>query len=235
MVKFEQLKKTKVGTYYHVKDCSVHLLNAIRRIINQSLPSFAIDEATFFENNSAMFNEYLAHRLALIPLTFDDKASPDVKISFTLQATGPTVVYSKDLKSSDDKIVPALSHIPIIVLSDNQSIRLEATATMGIARQHAKFQNGHASFSHYPELKIKGAKSEAFKLLPKGTVSEDGKILAPEKLDIDVFSDNVSVMPKEGEYIFYVESYNGEAPTKLLQNAIALLKEKADELKTELK
>ncbi len=234
-VKFEQIRKTKTGAYYHVTGASISLLNALRRIVNSSLPTFAIDEVTFFENSSALFNEYIAHRLALIPLTLDQTAAPDLQVSFSLEATGPTVVYSKDLKSTDEKIAPASQRIPIIVLNENQSIRLEATATMGIARQHAKFQNSHASYSHYPNLKIKGSKTEALKVLPKGTVDENGKVLHPENLDIDILSDNVSITPVEGEYILYIESYSGEAPEHVLNRAVSILKQKTDELKTELK
>lgn len=233
-MKFEQIRKTKSGVYYHVKDCSVPMLNALRRIINSSIPNFAIDEVTFFENNSAMFNEYLALRLALIPLTNDDKASPDVKVTFSLQATGPTVVYSKDLKSTDEKVKPALQHVPIIALSENQNLRFEATAVIGTAKQHAKFQNSFASYAHYPDLKIKGSKVEALKSIPTGAVDENGKVTNPEKLDIGQISENVNVLPKEGEYIFYIESYNGEEPAVILQKAVSILREKADELKKEL-
>ncbi len=235
MVKFELLKKTKSGTYYHVKGASIQLLNALRRTINSSLPSFAIDEVTFLENTSAMFNEFIAHRLALIPLKFDANAAEDVKVTFSLEATGPTVVYSKDLKSTDEKITPSLLHIPIIALGENQTIRLEATAIRGTAKKHAKFQNSHASYMHYPELKIKGSKAEALKVIPKGIVDEDGKVINPEKLDIDVLSSNVSITPVDGEFIFYVESYNGEEPSEVLQSAVSLLRAKAEELKTDLK
>ncbi len=235
MAKFEELKKTKTGSYYHIKDASVQLLNALRRTIVQGVPSFAIEDVTFFENSSALFNEYIAQRLALIPLKFDENAAHDLKVTFSLEATGPTVVYSKDLKSTDDKIVPVLPHIPIISLGENQSIRLEAIAIRGTAKQHAKFQNSHASFSHYPDLKIKGSKAEALKMLPKGAVDENGKILHPEKLDIDILSENVSLTPKEGEFILYIESYNGEEPSTVLQRAVSLLVEKTEELKTGLK
>ncbi len=235
MAKFELLSKTKTGAYYHVKDTSVTVLNALRRIITNNLPSFAIEDVTFFENTSALFNEYIAHRLALIPLKFDANAAPDVKVTFSLEATGPTVVYSKDLKSSDEKISPSLSHVPIIVLGENQLIRLEAVAIRGTGREHAKFQNNHASYGYYPELKIKGSKADALKILPKGAVDANGKILQPEKLDIGPLNDEVEVLAKENEFIFYIESYNGENPAEVLARAVTSLREKTDELKTELK
>lgn len=235
MAKFEQLKKTKYGTYYHVKDATVALLNALRRTINASIPTFAIEDVTFFENSSALFNEYIAHRLALVPLKSDSTASPDLKVTLSLEASGPTVVYSKDLKSTDDKVVPALQHIPIISLGENQSIRFEAVATSGTPKQHAKFQNSFASYMHYPELKIKGNKAEALKLIPKGAVDDSGKVVNPEKLDLDRLSEDVSIVPRENEFIFYIESYNGEDAGHILQTAVSILKAKTEELKTELK
>ena len=221
--------------YFHVKGADVHLLNAIRRTVLSDLPSFAIEDVSFYENTSPLFNEYIAHRLAMIPLTFDENASPDVKITLSIEATGPSIVYSKDFKSTDDKITPATQHIPIMTLMENQTLRLEAVAILGSPSQHAKFQNSHCSYGYFPELKVKGKITDALQFLPKGSVDERGKILQPEKLDIGHLNDSVSVEAKEGEFILLIESYNGEDPSDVLRRTLKLIKEKITALKTELK
>ena len=42
--------------------------NAIRRSVSGSVACFAIDRFTFYENTSAMFDEYIAHRIGLVPI-----------------------------------------------------------------------------------------------------------------------------------------------------------------------
>ncbi len=121
--------------------------NAVRRIGMTGVPCFAIDTVTFYDNTSAIFDEYIAHRIGLIPIStplkgYDEKD----QIIFSLQADGPGIVYSGDLKSSDKAVKVANDKIPIIKLADNQSIRIEGKAVMGIGSTSAKFQPGLVTY-----------------------------------------------------------------------------------------
>ena len=62
------------------------LLNAMRRAIISEIPAMSIDEVDFYENNSALFNDYLANRMGMIPLTWEDGIEDDAKIAFSLNA-----------------------------------------------------------------------------------------------------------------------------------------------------
>ncbi|MCX8197138.1 MAG: DNA-directed RNA polymerase subunit D [Candidatus Micrarchaeota archaeon] len=119
--------------------------NLIRRVGMSQVPVFAIDTVTFYENSSALFDEYIAHRIGQIPIISESGKATD-EIGFVLEASGPTTVYSKDLKSTDSKIKVAVGEIPIIKLLDGQSIRLEAKARRGCGKKHAKFQPGLLSY-----------------------------------------------------------------------------------------
>lgn len=238
-IKFEVLKENDKKMVLHVKGANAALLNGIRRTILNDLPAFAVEEVTFFENNSAMFNEYLAHRIGLIPLTFDEEVSADSKITFSLDAQGPTTVYSKDLKSTDEKIKVAKDHIPIVKLVDGQNLRLEAVAVGGTPLVHAKFQSAFCTFNAFPVIKSKSKKAQedAAKGKFKGLIDESGKILSPEKCEITSAAGDEDVWfePKEGEYTLTVESFNAQKPKEILQRALAVLESKANDAEKKIK
>ena len=100
-----------------IRDAEVPFVNAIRRCAMVNVPKIAIEDVNIIRNDSAMFNEVLAHRLGLTPLVSDLDALEGLSlpeddgweeysngITFRLDEVGPKVVYSKDLISSDSKL-----------------------------------------------------------------------------------------------------------------------------------
>ncbi|VVB71092.1 DNA-directed RNA polymerase subunit D [uncultured archaeon] len=126
-------------------DCTTGFANALRRTILAQLPSWAINEVTFYENTSPMFNEYISNRIGLIPLTWEDSKAHE--IDFSLNAEGPCVVKAGELKSQDSKIKVYNEDIPIIKLPAGRKLRFEAKAVKGIGRTHAKFKNALCSYN----------------------------------------------------------------------------------------
>lgn len=131
---------------FDLSEVSTSFANAVRRYAMNAVPVLAMDEVTFYDNTSALFDEYLAHRIGLIPLVTPSGVPKDAEIEFYLDATGPKIVYSGDLETKDKEVKPAREKIPIVTLTANQQIRLEAKARLGIARQHAKYQGGLAGY-----------------------------------------------------------------------------------------
>ncbi len=156
---------------FHVKKASTPLVNAVRRAVLLSLPSYAIDEVDIYENNSPFFSEYLANRLGLLPLTYDKSVAADTKVSMTLSAEGPCTVYSKDLVTSEPKVAPVNGGFPIAELAEGQKLRLEGFAVLGKASLHAKFQCAHASFMNYPVFELKKNSPKVKEFLSKLTPS----------------------------------------------------------------
>ncbi len=133
---------------FSLKDASISFANMIRRIGMGQVQVFAIQSVTVYENRTSMFDEYIAHRIGLIPISTPTKYTDKDEILFTLDAQGPCTVYSKDLKSFDDKVKVSNPNIPIIRLGEMQNLRIEGKAKLGIGHEHARHQPGLMSYSY---------------------------------------------------------------------------------------
>ena len=150
-VKVSSAKENENRVSFELDGVSIEFANMLRRYCISSVPVFAITAVTFYDNTSSLFDEYLAHRLALLPILTPAKAPKESEIVFTLDEHGPKVVYSGDLKSSDKEISMAKDKIPIITLTEKQSLRFEGKAVLGTAKTHANFQSGIASYEEKDE------------------------------------------------------------------------------------
>lgn len=179
---------------FNISGIDVSLANALRRIVISEIPTMAIEEITFYENSSILDDEILALRLGLIPLKTDlrtynpvsectckGKGCAKCTAILTLDIKGPGTVYSKELKSTDSEIIPVYDNIPIVKLTEDQGIRLEAKARLGTGKEHMKWQAGLASY----ELKNNGS----FDFF----IESYGQFKIPELVEIafDVFNNKI--------------------------------------------
>lgn len=173
-----------------LSDVSPAFANAIRRIILAEVPVMAIDDVMILENGSVMYDEILAHRLGLIPVTTDQSYNlPEectckselgcekcrASLSLEIEASDPVeVVYTSHLKPENPEVKPVSDKIPIIKLAQGQRIKLEAYARLGRGRDHAKWQPASACTYSYDE------KSRTFTFLVESTGT-----MPPEKLVLE--------------------------------------------------
>ncbi len=142
-MKIESLDEDNKAFRFVLKDATNSYANALRRAATNHVKCFAIDTITFYENSSAIFDEYIAHRIGLIPIrTPSTGYSDEDEILFTLEAEGPKTVYSKELEGKDNEVKVANDNIPIIKLAEGQKLRIDCKAIMGSGSKHAKFQPG---------------------------------------------------------------------------------------------
>jgi DNA-directed RNA polymerase subunit D len=146
-MKITVMESTPMSLRFRLSGAGFGVANAIRRSAINSVGSFAIDSVTFYENSTSMFDEYIAHRIGLVPLVTPSKGYDEKdEILFSLSAEGPVTVYSKDLKSTDKSVKVANENIPIMKLAQGQVLRLDGKAILGVGSRSSKFQPGLVTY-----------------------------------------------------------------------------------------
>jgi len=252
--KFQLLEKREDSVRFLVEGIDVPFANALRRTILADVPTFAIDEVEFFENDSALFDEIVAHRLAMVPLTtpherfsLDALELDDHVVTLSLEVEGPGMVYSGDLKSDDEGVKPANPNVPIVKLAEGQKLTLNAYAKLGRGRDHAKWQPGFVFYKYLTKIHVskevpdwKELKKLAEKRGLPVTETEDGFEIStikafylPRKFE-PYIGKGITEEVLTDTFVFTVES-NGELPVEeIVTTALKILMRKGDRFINEL-
>lgn len=150
-MKIEIKEKSDKELKFELSDATTAFANLLRRYAMSRVRTFAVEDVTFYENKTAFFDEYISHRLGLIPLTTPAKVKEGEEVTLMLEANEPGVLHTKDLKSTAKDVVPVSDGIPILKLGQDQGIRLEAKAVLGTGLDHAKWQPGIVSYGYDEE------------------------------------------------------------------------------------
>jgi DNA-directed RNA polymerase subunit D len=252
--KFEILEKKEDSIKFIVRGIDVAFANALRRTILADVPTFAVDEVEFFENDSALFDEIIAHRLAMIPLTtpverfsLDSLELDDHTVTLSLEAEGPGMVYSGDLRSEDEGIKPANPNIPIVKLAEGQRLTLNAYAKLGRGKDHAKWQPGFVYYKYLTKIHVSKDVPDWKEL--KELAERRGLPVEEKKDEIVITTTKAFYLPRKfeeyegdkireevvpGAFVFTVET-NGELPVEeIVSTALKILMRKSDRFINEL-
>ena len=252
--KFRILEKREDSIKFIVEGVDVTFANALRRTILAEVPTFAIDEVEFFENDSALFDEIIAHRLAMIPLTtpverfsLDSLELDDYTVTLSLEAEGPGMVYSGDLKSDDEGIKPATPDIPIVKLAEGQRLTLNAYAKLGRGKDHAKWQPGFVYYKYLTKIHVSKEIPDWKEL--KALAERRGLPVEETDDELVITTTKAFYLPRKFEgymgekireevvpntFVFTVET-NGELPVEeIVAIALKILMRKADRFISEL-
>jgi len=190
-------------------EMDISMLNSIRRSVNE-IPVLAVDSLEITKNDSALYDEIIAHRLGLIPLK-NEKLKPDQVIKFKLSSKGPGTVYS-------DEIVPkgnSIYKVPITILDKNQELEFVAEAKVGKGIDHAKFSPGLLSYRYIEDIETtndKKADDEAFNKLVQSTKTDERK-----------------------ELTVRIESWGQMPPKEIFSSAVSALQDNLKELTKKIK
>ena len=251
-MKFEVLNKSQDELDFVIDGIDASMANTLRRIMFAEIPIMAVKEVDFKKNNSALYDEILAHRIGLIPLTTDLKsynlpndckcegegcALCQVHLSFSSDKSsdkGPRMVYAKDLKSDDPKVVPAIGDLPLVELIKDQKLEFTATAVLGFGKDHVKHSAGHVHYKGYPEFNVTGqSKIKEVMKLCGDVLKESGKGL--EVTDFKKWNDaheqfceehGVNITYSDTKFIFFIESWGQLKPEAIFLKALDIFDKK---------
>ena len=238
MVNIKVLEETPTTFKFVWEGVGPKLANIVRRIAMGDVLTLAIETVHIYENSSVFFDEYIAHRLGLIPIKTTKGFKKGDTVKFNLDKEGPCTVLSGDIISSDKKVGVMDKNIPIIMLKEGQRLRIEAEALMGDANQHAKWQPGLITYQAYPIIKIdknKGISKDAADACPVNILEKGKKTVSVEKLEKCTLCNacrdaskqgEIEVLPAEDKVIFYIESYGQISPREILIQATEMIETK---------
>ncbi|MFP8954363.1 DNA-directed RNA polymerase subunit D [Natrialbaceae archaeon A-arb3/5] len=214
--------------------------NGLRRAMVADVPTMAIDTVRFVENSSVMFDEQLALRLGLVPLTTppEEEFGEDATVTLSIDVEGPGTAYSGDLVSSDSLVEPADENVPIINLKDDQRLEAEADAVLDRGKNHAKHQGGAAvGYRHLQRVEVTGDLPEfedEESQIVRGVVEDDGELVPTSEFDHDLSNrypgKEVRLEDVPNAFVFYVETDGSVSVEELVTRAAATIETRAAEL-----
>lgn len=233
-----------------IKGTTTATINALRRTAMSEVPILAIEELGMYENNGVLFDEFLGHRLGLVPIKMDAKGYRlGDKAKFTLDVSGPGTVYSNEIKFGDAVVDVLDKKIPLTKLKADQRIRMEGEAVVGVGKDHAKFQPCIIGFRALPMFTINDTiNGEIMQKIaascPVKIIEVKGKKLSiTQEADCTLCgaceeiggSQNIQVDADDTGFILMMESTGALSTKEILHTACEIIAKKADEFIEQIK
>ena len=220
MIKIQDYDNEKQKLSF-VTDMPLSLANGIRRSVLE-IPIMAIDEVEIFKNDTALYDEIIAHRLGLVPI----KTTSLKETKFKLKAKGPKIVSALDLQ-------PAVGidyEIPITILDQDQEIEIVAHANLGKGIDHIKYSPGLIYYKHNLDSSI----------IDFVSVDESNKIIVNEEelKNKNVPEEEIANLKKLkeiNELVFNIESWGQIEVKEIFLKSIDVLNKNLDELNKAIK
>lgn len=252
-MEIKQIQKGEEKIIFEISDINETIANSIRRSV-QEIPVLAIDTVEFIKNDSALFDEIVAHRLGLVPLEMDKtlttqedcsckgKGCSKCSVTFKLSCKGPCTVYASDLKGNAKVIYPKT---PVVQLAKDQELQLNAYAKLGTGKEHTKFSPGII----YYKNKVSITANKECDLCKKCVDScplklielSDGKISTKNLERCDICEECTEVCAKHGKnalkieksadsFIVIVESWGQMTAREIFTESCKVLKDNLAQL-----
>ncbi|KAI7862634.1 RNA polymerase Rpb3/Rpb11 dimerization domain-containing protein [Spinellus fusiger] len=163
-----------------LSDTDLSVANSLRRVMIAEVPTVAIDMVEIETNTTVLADEFLAHRLGMVPIDSRDveklrytrdctcsQYCPECSVEMTLHVKcteeRTTEVTSRSLISSNPSFVPVIqgtdkndAGILLVKLRKGHELKLKCIAKKGVAKEHAKWSPvSGVSFEYDPYNKLR--------------------------------------------------------------------------------
>ena len=214
------------------------LANSIRRSVGLT-PMMAIDELEISKNDSALYDETIAHRMGLLPIKMDKSWKEDTVLKLKLNVKREGIVYSGDIKGDCEFVY---DNIPITLLGKDQELKIKATTKMDLGKNHAKFNPGIVFYRNLCEITMdKEFEADIKKVFPEADMKVKGdKIIVKDngvKSLIDFCEGLAQKNKKEvsvkdtDELVITIESFGQISAEEIFKKAIDSLRKLLKEVK----
>lgn len=147
-------------TTFETNNVSLSIVNGIRRSIYSNVETYAISNINVIENTTVLHNEFLEHRISLIPILNQDEIDVEkitLEISKENENDDNLMVTSSDFDVKPNeykKFIP--KNIPITILKPKEKIHFIATLDKGNGKKHARYiPTSIAVFRNLADITIK--------------------------------------------------------------------------------
>jgi DNA-directed RNA polymerase II subunit RPB3 len=226
---------------FELRDTDLSVANALRRVMLSEVPTLAIDLVEVEYNNTVLNDEFITHRLGLIPVISrdvdqfqawyeegDDNMGNELsEVEFTLSvycdSDEPLTVTSNDMEvdvqypniAPINYRVPNQKGIVIVKLSKGQALKLRATVRKGIGKDHAKWNPcATAVFRIPPVIHIDNQALSGLTLSQKRELVEScpTKVFTLNPDSNEIEAENIEAYTYDNEIVLKAESFGvGEA------------------------
>lgn len=237
MAKIQIIKNKTDSIHFILKNVDSSVANAIRRVVISEVPTLAIDIVTFESNSTFQQEEYLAHRLGLIPICSTSKQlsihenfvearycncpdeCPRCSVRFECDVNYTQKTEQMGLKKKNDD--------PASVYVTSSDIILDKKWNMDFI--HPVEYNINKKISTIAIVKLEKDQSLKFKATARLGIGKDHAKWSP--VSIATFQYNSS----KQYFDFYMESNGSFTCVEILKKSLQLILKKIKDLSDELK
>ncbi|PSN63668.1 insert subdomain of RNA polymerase alpha subunit [Corynespora cassiicola Philippines] len=177
------LQADDVRAHFIIQNFNLETANSLRRVMLSEIPTLAIDVVEVLDNTSVLADEFVCHRLGLIPLCakgvdelqysrdcdcdgYCDQCSVVLTLDAKCESSEIMKVFARDLVVTSNRpneflgnpviLDPEGQGSCIVKLNRGQAISMRCIAKKGIAKEHAKWAPSAAiGFEYDPANKLR--------------------------------------------------------------------------------